>query len=290
MTYIECLSNYCMDVYPNTSASFRNHMANSIDVAKFSEIALAEISYVQNFPIEDKLAKWSLFDFEFSDDSGQTFGKFYHFTLNQQYISTPLDLVSTLNEEIMKKCPRLKETRRFIFSLSENGKIWMNFEPNDYISVILRGTTLVMIGATDKIKTPKDTIFVGKSKQKKTYTKDGVVRTFNKSCEKEAYQSSCEKTDFFALKPTLGLIDHFLVMCNLVADSNVASSLTSLLKYVTVSPLATPRRVTISYGSDRLYRKLAYKTSIDEIFFELRSSDGELLPLDGSVRICIHLR
>ena len=289
-TYVECLSNYCLDIYPNNeSSSFRNLLAREIDTTGYSSVALMELSFLYDFPLQDKDATFMVFDFLHHE--GEYWGKFSDFSLDQKVISNAFDLISEINEKILTAVPRLKLKKREIFSVGENKKIWMKFEEDDYISVIFRDTTLILIGA-QKTVDPDDAIAVGRSKDKKYYVVDKVKRYFPPGEEYQVeWKSGCEHTDFFVHQPKLGQIDQFLVFSDIVKETNVAGNLANLLRYVTI-PSATDsgNRITISYGSNAIYRPLAETQIIREIKILLKGPNDQFLPLKGPVRACLNIK
>ena len=215
--YIECLSNYCKDIFPNTSSYFRNSLVREIDCSDYSEIALKEISFIPDFELHRENAFWLLFDFMYTKDN-KYYGKWYELSLNYLNISTPIDLVDYMNEEIYLHIDAEKEKRSEIFSWKK-GRIWVSFTKDSYFTIVLKGNALELLGAAES-PTPGRTVILGKSKNAKTFERDGKTYEFSPRCP-EQYKSYCDTTDFFRYTPKIGAIDQFLCYCNLVTDQAI---------------------------------------------------------------------
>ena len=161
--------------------------------------------------------------------------------------------------------------------------------PSDYISIILTGHLLILLGVVDEDKTT-DAIIIGRSKKANTFiAPDGSIKHFSTKYKKLVLNSKCTSIDYFAHKPKIKMIDQFLVLSNLAGLSPVASYLVNLLRFVTVDPKLAGQRVTCSFGSEPCYVSLATR-HISEISIELRSLSNELLDIRGIVRILLHIR
>ena len=114
------------------------------------------------------------------------------------YISTPIDLIEAMNEEIYRFIADEKERQRQVFSY-KNGKIWVSFDDECFYSVVLRSDTLILVGATETTK-PDQTLFISKSKKKDSFERNGKTYNFAPECQ-QAFTSKCEKTDFFKYPP-----------------------------------------------------------------------------------------
>ena len=286
--YIHVLSNYSVDTFPtNKPSHFRNILCNEIQISSnFTKVGLAEISFFKKFPLSDVSAKFLVFDWLKSEDSGKTYGKFYSLTLDQDFITNGHDLAYKMNENIMKSVPRLKEKKRNIFSY-DNSKMWLEFQETDYITLVLKADTLILLGAVERAE-PQQAIIVGRPKEALSYVYEGKTRYFSQGCQRKL-PLSCPGIDFFAHEPKIAKIDFFLVFSNLCKESNVANQKVNLLRYVSVPNSKEGETVTVSYGKDIQYYELS-QNSLSTIEIVLKSSDDSPLPLlaDSHVRVCLH--
>ena len=122
------------------------------------------------------------------------------------YVSTPTDLIDSLNEEIYNYIPDEKKKRREIFSL-KNGKVWLSFNDDCYYTVILRSTTLLLLGAATKTD-PTAAICVARSKPAKSFVRDGKTYHFAPEYD-NVLNSRCPGIDFFKNQPKIPVIDNF---------------------------------------------------------------------------------
>ena len=286
--YITVLSNYDMDLFPqNKNNHFRNRMISDIPAGDGSQIALIECSYQHDFRLRPR-KNCSFVIFDFLEGEEKNYGKYTEVQLQEDSVNNSLDLALLLNDYIYKHVPRLKEKRRTIFSVGQNHHIWMDFLPSDYITIILKGSLLPLIGALDKY-VPHGAIVIGRTKLKDHYEYEGKDRKFSPECSQRKWVSQCEKTDFFAHRPHIDLIQDFLVLSNLVKPSNVASSLTSLMRVVTVEPGTAGNRVVANFGACPAYQNLSV-SNINCVEVRLVSFQGEPIPVTGHVRCLFHVR
>ena len=285
--YITVLSNYDKDIFhTNTNNNFKNRVANGIYCPPNSQIALIELSYMHNFRMKAKKnCSFTIFDFLAED--GKEWGKYTHVTIEEESINNSLDLVIMMNEYIFKHVPRMKQNQRQIFSLGENKHIWINFQSDDYLMIILKESLLPLLGALDKV-VPRSAMIIGHSKKKESYTYKGVERKFSPKCNKREYDSQCTKTDYFVHLPHIEIIRDFMVLSNLSSPTHVASSMTSLLRVITVPCGTEGNRVVASFGQAPVYVPLSVGT-ITDIHIRLDTWDGEPVPLVGPVRALLHV-
>ena len=285
--YITLLSTYNCDIFQNNnSASFRNLMPRELQFESNAEVSLVEISFLHDFIINPKQpAGVTLFDFKFKNEKGY-YGKFYEFDLEHKLINNPIDLCNQLNDFILMKVKRLKESKRQIFTFESNKRIWINFEPTDFILLILKAGVLPIVGA---IETPMTgvAIIVGKNKQELYFTEDGKEYYFASNC-RQVYHSFCEKRDFFQFPPRLGLVQEFLVLSSIATETPVANHLVKLLRFVTTDSDHSGKRVNVTFNN-RMYVPLA-ENNITQIEIQLKSLDNQLLSLQGLCRVILHIR
>ena len=292
--YITALSNYDTHLFKNTPSSFQNRLAKEINLKQANwEIALCELSYKQDIKSTDDKAIIWIFDFLSKDENG--YGELYKLTVDQSFIVSPHDLCSRLNNLIFEKVGRLKGKKREFFKYETNERIWITFEPDDYLCILVRYELLKLLGVTQE-GSKEETLILGKTKQKKSYifnTSEGkkVKRKF-KDKYNEYWKSVCKTTDYFKYRPTLQLNhEEIVVYSTLVEPGNFGGFLAQILKILPVDWTNQGRRVTYRFGADRIYRKLVNSTNINTMGFELRTLDQQLLPLaGGDVRILIHVR
>ena len=285
--YITVLSNYDKDIFPqNKNNDFQNRMANGIPCGDGSKIALIELSFEHNFRMKPrKNCSFEIFDFLHHSEQG--WGQYTEIHLSEELINNSLDLVLLLNDYIYQIVPRLKEKKREIFFLGKNKHIWMNFQPDDYIMILLKEAILPLVGAIDRV-IPRAAIAIGLSKEKNGYTYNGDKRQFAPQCSKAAYKSQCTSTDYFIHRPEIDLIKDFLVLSNAVAPSNVASSLTQLLAVVNVPENTAGHRTVASFAAAPFYIPVNVST-LSNVRIRLDSFDGKPIEVVGQVRALLHV-
>ena len=285
--YLTVVSSYNTDIFPNTSSCFKNQLCTELACPKNCEVSLVEISILNKFLVDkDSDGKLSLFNFEFTKDGGVSFGKWYHLSLKKAAINSPWDLVYMLNSFIWSEVSHLKEKNREIF-LYKEGKIWLNFEKDDFILIIIKGALLVLLGADDQ-DSPQHAVIAGKSKEKLSYIwSDGTERKFSSDCQ-QRLESCVETTDFFEFTPKLPVYDQFLCLSNLASETPVANYLVKLLRWITIDPSTAAKRTTISFP-ERIYIPLN-EDNIQSIEIHLKSLDNKFLDIEGVTRCTLHIR
>lgn len=286
--YITLLSNYDVDLYNNSNVAFKNRLAYPIECGADTEVSLIEISFLHNFKIQTSAdCSFKIFDFLYQNPD-KKYGKWTTINISQEQINNPIDLCIVLNTYIYKNVDRLKHKKREIFSYGNNGRIWVSFQEDDYVTIIPKNSLLYILGVMDKVKT-RAGIVLGKSKEKMHYMYNGVERTFTPECQKKAYTSVCPEADFFTHSPHIDLVSEFLVLSDIVAASNVASEMPNMLRVITVPPDSGKKRVTLNFGAAPIYIN-SLATSINEIEIKLQSFSHSPLKLEGYVRVILHVR
>lgn len=288
--YITALSNYSKDLYPlNHPGSFINHLAEPIHLQSGInyEIALASFSYNANHYIQNELS-FSVFDWKHQniDDS---WGVMVDLKIGHAIINNSEDLCTHLNSIIWSTIDRFKEERREFFTYGKNRRIWVNFDQDTYITIILNSALLLAIGACQKDKS-KDVIIVGKTKPADSYQYNGQTRVFK---DTRVLRSSAETRDYMRYVPDIGLSDEVIIYTDLVRSSHVGSSMANVLKFSILTRRMSKDNVderrVIDWGSDRTYQDLICK-DIYQVRFDIRSVHNEEVRLKDYVRLLIHIR
>ena len=290
--YITAISTYSKDLYPNNnSSSFTNQLAEPIhlDSGKNYEIALAAISYNTNHIIEKEDLKFRLFDWKYQDPKTKLWGSYIDLQISHAVINNAQDLCANLNSLIWASIDRFRETKHEFFTYGKNHRIWVNFQKDMYVTIILKSNLILMLGCAKK-DSKTSIIIVGKSKPKNQYTFNKEIRIFE---DKRRLRSSAETRDYMSYPPLIGLSSEVIIYSDLVKNSHVASSMANVLKFVTIkkqrdTDLDNEREI-VSFGADRTYQDLICK-DIYHVQFELRSVTGEALKIKDYIRILIHIR
>ena len=304
--YITLLSQYDKPIFPtNVASSFKNRLEKDISLhASHFEVALAEFSFTQLVTQHDDNAKLGIFDFLYLNPKKETsdpnrYGVLHkNLKLDQSNLVTPADLVGAINRLIWEKVPRLKSPKREIFTYDAiSNRVWINFKPSDYITIILKFETLVLLGVEIK-NGPKDLLIIGKTKKndKATFeyvTPDGktVTYTFADNLVKFKLTSVCTVADFCLYAPDLYPNHSELVIySSMVTESIVAGYKANVLKFVPISANKQGESLCLTWGSSRIYRPLA-DNHLSVITIDIRSAtDGKPVDLAGSTRLLIHIR
>ena len=150
MTYITFLSNYDKLNYPNNEpGTFTNTLAQTIhlDEGTKYEIALAELSYNNNYVIEsDDITFW-LFDWR-HEDKDKLWGSLTVMKLAHQIINNSVDLCSVLNGMIWSTVKRLDKDKHKYFTYEDNRRIWCNMIPDSGLTLVIQSRLVVMLGIT----------------------------------------------------------------------------------------------------------------------------------------------
>jgi len=231
-----------------------------------------------------------IFDFLHTNDEGKTYGELFSKPLGDLIINNALDLCAALNTILWECIPRLKETQRKVFTYGSNQRIWFTFEDEDWITIILKGSLLKKLGIS-KNPTERDLLVIGREKGKLSYDFNGKTRHFAPKYHKPLH-STCTKKDFSQYSTDLGLSDEFLVYCNLVRPSHVASDRINILKFVNLERrrerVPDQARVVKSFASRDYYELTS--NNINQVTIELRSLNNQPLSIKGYVRISLHLK
>ena len=176
MTYLTFLSDYCKNLYPeNKPNSFKNVLASPLvfdnDQSNY-EAALCEISYNNNYIVQDNDLEIVFFDWLVSQQNDQ-YGKFYTLSLSQTIINNPLDLANQINTSIQSVCERFKENKTEFFTWEANHIIWFNGKKSDYCTIILKNDICQWLGAAPPGAPSKKIMILADSKPKDFFEKDG---------------------------------------------------------------------------------------------------------------------
>ena len=290
--YLTAISSYDRHNFPdNSSAGFSNILAEPIilDSGCQYSIALAEISFSPNHVFESDTLIFTVFDWLYYNKAEGTYGTYIDLKLNHAIINSSSDLCNELNLLLWASIPRFNDSIHKFFTYESNRKIWFNFNPNMYITVILKADLLIMIGITKRDK-HADFAVIGRTKLKDTYVYKGETRKFK---SKKKLRSSCQYRDYALYSPKLGLTDVILLYSNLVKDSYIASYKANVLKFVPVPKNRDIQlenaRIVVSYGSNRVYKPLVAR-DIHELSFKLKTLNNEDVKFRGYIRILVHIQ
>ena len=201
-TYITFMSNYDTHTFPNNKPfSFTNHLKTSIPLANGPyEVALAEIGWNSNWIYKSKKISFKCFDFLYewapkTPESEPEYGKWTDCFLEGHVINTSIDLVNALNGCIYGALSdrKFKEKKVDFFSVGENDKIWLNWSPQYYCTVILCSQVMKYLGLS-RVK-EHDLLIIGCHKPSQSYKFGKIVRQFQ---DKRELVSKCTgRTHFF---------------------------------------------------------------------------------------------
>ena len=290
--YITCLSNYDRGLFPNNdTSSFSNQLAQPIHLesGKNYEVCLAEFSYSPNHIIQREDLTFRVFDWFYQRPSDNLWGAEIKLTVQHATINNAEDLCTTMNSLINESIERFKFSKREFFTYEKNKRIWVNFEENDYITVILESSMIIVTGCARK-DSKQDVLIIGKTKPADSYIYKGETREFE---EKRPYASRAEKREYMSYPPDIGIADEILVYADFIRSLHVANSMASVLKFLVISRAhdsksAKERRV-LTFGSSRTYLPLI-NNDIYDLKFQLRSFENLPVKLESYVRILLHIR
>ena len=305
--YLTLLSQYDKDLFPlNCAHSFKNRLSREISLnASLFEVGTSEFSFTQLINDHDDNAKVGLFDFLFvnkkeKETDPDRYGCLYkNIKLDQSNLVTPVELCGALNRLIWTTIDRFKRIKREFFAYDHlSGRIWCNFKPDDYLCIILKYETLLLLGCEEK-GGPLDMLIVGKSKEigdpagTFVYTgPDGKTEryTFLDKYKPLVLESKCETSDFFLYPPHLFPAHTELVIyCSIVTETNVAGSKANVLKFVPISAKNQGQSLCLTWPTP-IYRPLA-DNHLSVIEIDIRSAiDGNPVELAGSTRLLLHIK
>ena len=292
MAYLTFLSNYDKEIYSwNQPSNFCNSLAEPLLLEEGGtyEIALAELSYANDHVIKSDDITLRVFDWLHKNSDG-TYGVDIKLKLSHSIINNAIDLVNVINSLIWGVIPRYDEKKYKFFTFENNRRIWANMEQNMYLTIIIEARLLVMMGATKK-DGPTNVIILGDTKKGDFYMYKEEKRIFK---DKDDFISVLHTKDFFRLIPQIPISQELLLYTDLVKSNHVANNMINLLKVIPLKKnrdvTAENERVVVSYGANRVYRPLIAKNNIKEANFSLRSLAGDLIQLEGYLRVLVHIR
>ena len=292
MAYLTFLSNYDREIYSwNQPSNFCNSLAEPLLLEEGGtyEIALAELSYANDHVIKSDDITLRVFDWLHKNSDG-TYGVDIKLKLSHSIINNAIDLVNVINSLIWGVIPRYDEKKYKFFTFENNRRIWANMEQNMYLTIIIEARLLVMMGATKK-DGPTNVIILGDTKKGDFYMYKKEKRIFK---DKDDFISVLHTKDFFRLIPQIPISQELLLYTDLVKSNHVANNMINLLKVIPLKKnrdvTAENERVVVSYGANRVYRPLIAKNNIKEANFSLRSLAGDLIQLEGYLRVLVHIR
>ena len=275
----------------NQPSNFCNSLAEPLLLEEGGtyEIALAELSYANDHVIKSDDITLRVFDWLHKNSDG-TYGVDIKLKLSHSIINNAIDLVNVINSLIWGVIPRYDEKKYKFFTFENNRRIWANMEQNMYLTIIIEARLLVMMGATKK-DGPTNVIILGDTKKGDFYMYKEEKRIFK---DKDDFISVLHTKDFFRLIPQIPISQELLLYTDLVKSNHVANNMINLLKVIPLKKnrdvTAENERVVVSYGANRVYRPLIAKNNIKEANFSLRSLAGDLIQLEGYLRVLVHIR
>ena len=212
---------------------------------------------------------------------------------DQLDLCSPQEVVALLNKEIWENVPRLRITKRKVFSYDENqNRIWMAFT-NSFISIKLHKNILKLVGCLEPDWQPlKPTVvYLGKTKEINSFQYKGETLNFADKYKNSHWASKCEHRNFFTYAPDINKVDSILVYTNIIAPTQIGSSRANLLRFVDLPPSTKENkaRESIDLGGNFFYRKVLFQ-SISQIQIVIRTIDAKPVQLSSFVRLTLHFR
>ena len=228
-----------------------------------------------------------------NNDVEKKYGEAYYVIFDQLDLCSPQEVVALLNKEIWENVPRLRITKRKVFSYDENqNRIWMAFT-NSFISIKLHKNILKLVGCLEPDWQPlKPTVvYLGKTKEINSFQYKGETLNFADKYKNSHWASKCEHRDFFTYAPDINKVDSILVYTNIIAPTQIGSSRANLLRFVDLPPSIKENkaRESIDLGGNFFYRKVLFQ-SISQIQIVIRTIDAKPVQLSSFVRLTLHFR
>ena len=228
-----------------------------------------------------------------NNDVEKKYGEAYYVIFDQLDLCSPQEVVALLNKEIWENVPRLRITKRKVFSYDENqNRIWMAFT-NSFISIKLHKNILKLVGCLEPDWQPlKPTVvYLGKTKEINSFQYKGETLNFADKYKNSHWASKCEHRDFFTYAPDINKVDSILVYTNIIAPTQIGSSRANLLRFVDLPPSTKENkaRESIDLGGNFFYRKVLFQ-SISQIQIVIRTIDAKPVQLSSFVRLTLHFR
>jgi len=293
MVYITLLSNDCTSIYAsNHPSSFKNRFDTPITVSPRSECALTEIHFtnvmkeIDDTPLEGSI---KVFDFLATDDGGKTFGRWSTETLTKTCFVNADELTTCLNECLWRSSKRLRNEKKIVFTYDTiMEKLWLNFETDDWITVLIEGKYLTLLGV-EKSSTPSQLIVVGRDKEALSYMYQGKRRYFAKGCQ-EAYTSVCHKKNYFEHSPQIARFGQFIVFCDIIEETICGGGRNKILRFVEgTDQEPAGKSIVRSYDGNRMYLPLT-SGYLSAVGISIGLVDNSLVPFAKPTRITLHIR
>lgn len=285
---IHCLSSEQSNFTDNTPSSFFTLLNHPINTPVGSKIGVLEISYNNKLFVDDENASIEIFSWDVKLP-GDVWGRKTTVQLHRESFANIDSLVGSINNYIFDASPTIKQKRSKLFQFDEHlNRLWFIIESDDLITIRLRGKILNLLGVTNKPLSKKFYIIVGKSKEGTGYSWDGEFRKFDKNFL-EDLKSVSQKTNIFQFPPKIH--DDFstvVLYSNIVESSYIGHGRAPILRLFPFQASQNDEMVTISFASSPQYLNLV-SNQIQLIALELRSLNGNLLPLSGYCRVTLEL-
>ena len=285
---IHCLSSEKSNFTNNTASSFFTLLNHPINTPIGSKIAVLEISYNNKLFVDDENASIEIFCWDIQLP-GNVWGKKSIIQLHKESFASIDSLVGSLNNYIFDASPAIKQKRTKLFQYDRHlDRLWLVLEDDDLITIRLRGKILNLLGVTNKELSKKFYIIVGRSKEGDGYEWNGQYRKFDKNFL-EDLKSVSQKTNIFQFPPKIH--DDFstvILYSNIVESSYIGHGRAPILRLFPFQPSQNNEMITISFAASPQYLNLV-SNQIQLIALELRSLNGNFIPLSGYCRITLEL-
>ena len=268
-SYIVLFSSKCCDSYPNnTESQFRNRLCMPMILPCEMEIGLVQFSFHNAFDNIAVRETFQFFDFLY-ENSDKTYGKMYDISIEAGDYPGPEYLARSINEQIWKKVPRLKDKEVIRYDTIQN-RFWFVFNKNDYFLLVLKEQLLVLFGVVETF-VPSTQVVLGMSKERDSYTYNGEIRRFSNH---EVLTSRVQHEDMFEFPPKLDDFSTMFIFTNIISEQNTGDELTNLLGITSIKEKTLSRCVLQTFDNPH-YVPLR-TTHIEHIEVQIRNEFGDL--------------
>ena len=232
--YIQLISTDSIETFKDNSASqFTNIMPHQLELNDGTwSVAVSEVSYTSSFYNVTESCGFAIFDFEFHWTEKDLYGSIHDCLIPAGYYDDPVVLCKLLNDLVDNlKIKKLENKKLFTYDKHPK-KFTLHVEDNMYICLIVKGQLIDILGLETRHYSKYQVAFIGKSKDKHYFVKNGKKYYFKNQELSWTSDASGGKAPYVSQMLT---INSFLISSNLIRDTIFGSSFSNVMRTCPIS-------------------------------------------------------
>ena len=288
--YLDLYSNNSLDIHStNTCSNFKNSFQGGLYLPPFSEIGLAEVSWVNSFEnVSYEKMKIQIFDHLATNDTDPvTYGTWSEdIIIPTGFYHDSKSFADEINRLINIAVPRLNGKDLLLYSQITQ-KYTMNITDDLFLTAFVYGKALYVLGATENENIPDiDYSRFGMSKMDSFYMFHGKKRVYFD--QDNTWRSTQHGNNQFKFLSQVQVIDSFIIYLNAIEPVLTATGSYQIIRTCATSE-RPDRRVIEKFSLIHYYNSL--QTFFETLHVRICDLwDREIKFLSGFVRLKLHIR